>query len=174
MKPSRTQTLAFEQAWEAWRDTDTYNPLRDGPRQYRPVWVVERLRRYLPPDQVAMAARLQAAHLEVTMGRGAELCARVDGCGNPAALDHRIRAMGETIRELAGYEQAALTRVGKDGRQCFLGVIEGDGQAELARRAGYPETSTRSVRRLVQITLQALAEYEDENQAGARRWNMRA
>lgn len=161
---SRIQARAVELEWRAYRDADTYHPLRDGPRQYAAVWVVERMRRFLPPDQVQLAHMLHAnaRALESTAVVSLE---RVDGSPK-SAHDAMLKTVAR-YQELQGYEAAALARVGSDGRLCFLGIIGGDGQAELARRVKYPADSHRSLRKLVQITLDALAAYRDENDAQA-------
>lgn len=173
MKPTRVQTEATRIAWDAYRDQDTYHPLRDGPRKYSPVWVVERQSRYLPPEHVQLARELLAMFRLSRGGYAASdpdlerICAGVD----LVEMEARQMQRGGFIRDLEGYQRAAFTRVGDDGQACYFGIIEGDGQAELARRAGYPESSVRAVRRLVQITLEALSNYRDENESAPARWN---
>lgn len=162
---SRIQARAAELEWQHFRDDERYHPLRDGPRQYRAVWVLDTMRRYLPPDQVVLMSNLEALarELEAAMGGGA--FDRVD-CSprdSAAAQEQRVAKM----QRLTGFERAAAYRVGPDGRLCFLGIVGGDSQAELARRVGYAPDSQRSLRKLVQITLEALSAYDAENFSAA-------
>lgn len=158
--------------WEHYRDSDRYHPLRDGPRLYTPVWVVSRMERYLPPDQVSLAKRLHTIALWLEGGASPATLDRVDS--SPHAHLTMTERRTAKVRELEGYERAAQTRVGHDGKLCYRGIIGGDGQAELARRVRYPESSTRALRKLVQITLAALGAYRDENERDAGVHNFRA
>jgi len=160
---SLIQSRAAALEWDAMRDHERYYPLRDGPRLYAAVWVIDTMRRFLPPDQVDLARTLHATQRALEARGGQNAYERVD-C-SPRHAEAFQRQQSANIRLLAGYEAASLYRVGGDGRRCFLGVIEGDSQAELARRVRYPESSKRSLRRLVQITMEALSEYRDECEA---------
>ena len=50
--------------------------------------------------------------------------------------------------------------MGRDGYGCFRGICVGDSQAELCRRVGYPESSRRTLRKLVQLTMIELADFD--------------
>lgn len=156
---SRIQTQAVEIEWRRMADHDTYYPLRDGPRHYRARWCIDTMSRYLPPDHVHLARMLADKQARVEgRGRG-EIAERVQGGDNGAGREFRLAKMALTIRELTGYGAASL-RVGLDGYACFRGVVLGDSQAELARRCRYPQGSVRALRRLVQLTMEALAEHQ--------------
>lgn len=153
------------------RDHDTYYPVRDGKRHYAAVWCVDTMRRFLPDHHVDLAKRLQAMQQGLHTGQSIQHMERVDGGKGASERDERLLQRGEDIRTLYGFEAAARTRVGRDAELCFRGIVEGDSQKELALRVGYPPGSVRSLRRLVQITLDALSAYEEENDAQAARSN---
>lgn len=123
------------------------------------LWVITTLRSYLPPEHVTLAHKF--ARLRALADGSREDREYVDGVGN--GVEARLVAAMDALRELYGYEQAALHRVGADGRQCFLAISESCHQSDTARRCGYPVGSTRSLRKLVQLTLLRLHEYEEEN-----------
>lgn len=131
-------------------------------RLYQSAWIITTLQRYLPPEHVALAQRL-AKH-QATVEGCRVMDAKVDCAGNSAAiaLDARLDAM----RALEGYVQAALTRVGSDGALCTRAIANSDHMAEAMRRCGYPAGSKGAMKRLVQLTLVKLDEYEEENRAG--------
>lgn len=158
------QAIHAEIEWKRMRDHETYYALRDGPRLYRGNWVIETMAKYLPDDQVALAKRLSAAYGRIhASGGSGELVERVQGGDAIAAQQSRTQRLARVIRAFAGFEAAALS-VGRDGFGCLRGICSGDTQAELCRRVGYPEGSRRTVRRLVQITMNRLQEHEDECQ----------
>lgn len=160
---SRTQQLHAQIEWARMRDADTYYALRDGPRIYRANWVVDTMARYLPDDQVALAKRLAATYQRIhSAGGGGMIVERVQGGDSVAAQHSRTHRLAKIIKAFAGFEAASL-RVGRDGHGCLRGICLGDTQAELCRRVRYPESSRRSIRKLVQVTLIALADHADEH-----------
>lgn len=149
--------------WRRMRDTETYYALRDGPRLYRSNWVIDTMAKYLPDDHVDLAKRLAATYARIhASGIGQAALERVEGGNSHAAQFSRTLALARKIRAFAGFEAAALG-VGRDGFGCLRGICAGDTQAELARRVGYPEGSRRTLRRLVQVTLIALQDHEDDH-----------
>lgn len=173
----RIQHEAHKRAWEGFGDEDRYHPLRDGKRQYAAKWVIYRMANYLSPDQITMGVRLAMLSGRAQQG-GFALSGEMIGyiASEYDEMAHQIGQIesGEAYRMLAGFEQAALHRVGTDGRHCFHGIIEGDGQTELARRAGIPEGSVRSLRSLVQMTMDRLGLYAEENKIDLANWNRAA
>ena len=123
--------------------------------------MIENMRRFLPPDQIALVSRLEAVARELESAVGGGSMDRVDCSPRDSSAIQEARVA--KMQVLTGFERAAAYRVGLDGRQCFLGIIGGDSQAELARRVNYAPDSHRSLRKLVQITLEALSEYDTEN-----------
>lgn len=146
-------------------------------RQYKPVWVLFRMADYLSPDQIKMGVHLALLADRSKIG-GVALLGEIIGFYSRGydELAHQIGQIeaGEAGRILTGFEHAALTRVGTDGRQCFHGIIEGDGQAELSRRVGFAEGSVRRLRSLVQMTMDRLGAYADENEIDLDKWNKAA
>jgi hypothetical protein len=173
---SRTQQIAADIEWKRMADHESYYPLRDGPRLYKAVWCVETQRRFLPPDQIALATNLHAIHFEVSggAGRGGMEELGIVIPSNPATLDFKLRCGAEMIRTLASFEAAALKRGGVAARHCFHAITQGDSQAELARRVQVKDTSIRTLRRLVQSTMEVLSEFEAENAIDLQRWNKAA
>lgn len=137
-----------------------------GKRLQRSRWLIDALRDYLPPDHVALARRLAA--LQATIEGCRITGERVDGGANGAETAMLSRL--DAAWAMTGYEAAARTRVGTDGVACLRAIAEGDGMGEGAQRAGYPVGSHRSFRKLVQLTLVRLAEYDDECRQGAACW----
>lgn len=169
---SRVQAKATALEWEAMGDDETYYALRDGPRQYEASWVLYTMSRFLPVEQMELMRDLAAKQkmIEAPTGRAA-YAERVQGGRGVAERDARMRMHGDAIRMLAAYDQAALRRVGRDGCLCFRGIVWGDTQAQLSRRVGYPQASIRSLRKLVQLTCEAMQIYHDENALDAARHN---
>lgn len=153
---SRIQQQQTSLEWRRFRDAETYHPLRDGPRLYRSQWAIATMERYLPPDHVALAQRLAALHERIHKGAGRDETAEYVQGGDGAANERRLLKLSAAITELAGYGAAALSGVGRDGYACFRGICLLDTQAQLCRRVGYPEGSRRSLRKLVQITMEQL------------------
>jgi len=165
------QALHADIEWRRMRDNDTYYALRDGPRLYRGHWVIETMSRYLPDDHVALAKRLASMHARTHKADSrAEVMERVQGGIGSAQLHARMAKLSADIKTLTGYAGAAL-RVGRDGHGCFRGICAGDTQAELSRRVGYPEGSRRAVRKLVQLTMIELADF-DAQLTVAPNWGM--
>ena len=154
------QALHADIEWRRMRDSETYYPLRDGPRLYRGNWVIETMARYLPDDHVALAKRLASMHARTHKADSrSESMERVQGGIGQAALHARMARLSAEIKTLTGFGAAAL-RVGRDGYGCFRGICVGDSQAELCRRVGYPESSRRSIRKLVQMTMIELSDFD--------------
>ena len=159
----RVQAQAVAIEWRRMADLETYYPLRDGPRLQRGGWVITTQERYLPADQVMLAKRLAGMHEMIHNGYGrgqGEAMERVQGGDSNATREARMEQLSALIREMAGYQGAAL-RVGKDGYGCFGGICRGDTQATIMQRIGYPHGSLQTFRRLVQQTMQALQDHAD-------------
>jgi hypothetical protein len=137
--------------------------LQGGKRRYRSQWVIAALADYLSPEHVAMAERW--VRLQGIVEGCRVMSAKVDH-GNRAEL--AMAARMDAQRTLAGLEEAARTRVGKGGAGCFWSVAYGDKLETLMRRCGFPRGSSRGARRLVQLTLHQLDEYEAELERSAR------
>lgn len=160
---SRIQAQAAALEWDRMADQERYYPLRDGPRLQRGHWVIVTQERYLPSDQVMLAKRLAGMHemIHNGYGRGAgEITERVQGGDGNATRETRMQMLSALIREMAGFQGAAM-RVGRDGYGCFRGICLGETQLAVMERVNYPKGSTVTFRRLVQTTMQALADHAD-------------
>jgi hypothetical protein len=157
------QAKHAEIEWARFRDTETYYALRDGPRLYRANWVIDTMARYLPDDHVALAQRLASTHARIhSSGGSSEIKERVQGGIGPASHHARTHKLARLIKAFAGFEAAALG-MGRVPHGCLRGICMGDTQAELCRRVRYPESSRRSIRRLVQETMMAMQDHADRH-----------
>lgn len=138
----------------------------DKPR--RSEWVVSRFHNYLSPEQRG-TANFIVGLWETAIGVR-ETGERVDCAATDGRLITRIHAM----RELHGYEQAALTRVNDVARRCMWAIAESENMRATGLRMGFNPRSVSAIKRLVQLTLITLAEYKEENEAAAKRWNLGA
>jgi hypothetical protein len=154
------QAKHAEIEWARFRDNDTYYALRDGPRLYRGNWVIDTMAKYLPDDHVMLAQRLAAMHARIHGNGSSEIRERVQGGLGPALHHARTQRLARFIRGLAGFESAAIG-MGRIPFNCFRGIVKGDTQVELSRRVGYPETSRRTLRKLVQETMIRLGEHAE-------------
>lgn len=159
----RIQELDRQARWKLRAEQGAERPRKS-------TWVITSLQSYLPPDQVGLAQRL--AYLQATIEGCRVMDAKVDGLGNKAEI--AMAARMDALQELTGYEAAARARVGSDAALCVRAIAESENMTVTARRCGYPVGSHRSLRRLVQLTLEALSAYRDECEADAARWNGRA
>lgn len=125
----------------------------------RSQWVICTLSDYLPPEHVTLAQRL--AYLQGMIEGCRMVNDRVDYGGN--SIDAQMARRLDAMRAFAGLEAAALNRVGSDGRACMRAIAEGEHATDTARRCGIPPDSRGRLVRLVQMTLIALFEYEEEN-----------
>lgn len=134
-----------------------------GKRRYRSQWVIATLADYLPLEHVAMAERWVTLQAIVEGCRIVE--GRVDHSGNRAELAMAARL--DAARTLAALEVAARTRGPPMAAYCFWSVVYGDALEATMRRCGFSRGSSRAARRLVQLTLARLGEYEAENTQAA-------
>lgn len=135
-------------------------------RLYRSQWAVESLRARLPPEHVRLAHKLAEAQataegVRITNGE------RVD-CGNGAEVG--LHARLDAQREIANYEQAALTRGTPQALLCCRGVAQLDTFEQLRRRVGLPRGSNRTLVALVQVTMLVLEAYENDRITELLRW----
>ena len=138
-----------------------------GTRKYTSQWAIESLKTRLPPEHVRLAHKLveaQATAEGVRISNGE----RVD-CGNGAEVG--LHARLDAQREIAGYEQAALTRGSPQALLCARGIAEIDTFEQLRRRVGLPRGSNRTLTALVQVTLIVLAAYDEDRIAELLRWS---
>ena len=152
------QRQAEQERQEAWADR------KAGVEQRRKsLWVVSAMKDYLPPEHVQLGNKLLRLRAEADGGRMDR--ERVDGAGN--GTESRLNAAMDTLRALAAYDQAAFHRVGADGQACFRAICDGAHTSEAMERCRLPSGSHRSMRKLVQITLLRLHEYDEENERQA-------
>lgn len=132
-------------------------------KRRKSAWVIMTLRDYLPPEHVSLAHEL--ARLQAIVEGCRVMESRVDGSGNNAEI--AIAARMDAMRSITGYEAAARTAHGPVSAQCVRAIAESDTLAVTTARCGMAAGSHRSVRRLVQVTLEALSAYRDANDRAA-------
>lgn len=133
-------------------------------RAYETFWVIERMRRYLPAEDVRLARYLRDLGAR---SRGVRLAPseRVDNSnGVEAALLSRLDA----TQLLGGYERAVERRLGS--AVCLRCIVGEYTMAQTLTACGYAAKSWQSVRQLVQLTMMAAQDYADECRAQRERW----
>lgn len=153
--------------WRAYADHETYHQLRDGPRERETRWVIEAMRKYLPPEHVRLAYRIRDLGAR-SRGLKINQRERVDGRGNGAEL--ALIGQLDARRTLAGFEAAARARLDRGGARCVEAIAEECTLAQTIRLCGYATGSHRSVRQLIQLTMLAAQDYADECAAQLDAW----
>lgn len=147
--------------WRRMADHDAYYPLRDGPREHKADWVIERMRKSLPDDHVALAGRLAALHAQIRAGGNGnyEIVERVQGGLGATAVHATALKRSSRIKVMAGFEGAAMM-ASRHGFACLRGICELDTTAAMRRRLRLPDRSHR-LKNILQATLMALQEHSD-------------
>lgn len=160
---SQAQRILEADRQAQWRERQE----QGGPRrQYETRWVIEKMRPYLPPEHVTLAYLIRDL---CARSRGLRIITseRVDnGNGAEAALLSRLDAG----RKLAGYDGAVRARLDAAGGRCLTCVAEEYTLAQTISACGYAAGSHRSVRQLVQLTMLAAQDYQDECQRQIEQW----
>lgn len=135
-------------------------------REYETVWVIEKMRKYLPPEHVFLARDIRDINAR-SRGLRVQTAERVDnGNGSEIAMLSRLDA----ARALAGYHNAVMARLESGGTLCLFAIQEEFTLAQTIRHCGYAAGSDRSVRQLIQLTMMAAQDYADECAAERARW----
>jgi len=121
-------------------------------------WVIETMRKRLPPEHVSLAYDLEALQAQ-SEGRKPADAERVDGCGNGAETSMIARL--DAARKIAGYEAAIGNRLRRGGVLCFRAIVTSATLGETMSMCGYASGSDVSIRRLIQLTMIAAQEYAD-------------
>lgn len=121
-------------------------------------WVIETMRKRLPPEHVTLAYNLEALQAQ-SEGRKPADAERVDGAGNGAETSMIARL--DAARAIAGYEQAISRTLRRSGVLCFRAILSGATLGETMTLCGYASGSDVSVRRLIQLTMMAAQDYDD-------------
>lgn len=153
--------------WRAYADHETYHPLRDGPRERETRWVIESMRKYLPPEHIHIARDIRDLGARAK-GLRVNASERVDGLGNGAEI--ALLSQLDARQRLSGYEGAARARLERGGAQCVHAIAEEYTLAQTIRLCGYAAGSHRSVRQLIQLTMMAAQDYADECAAQLKAW----
>lgn len=127
-------------------------------RRRRSDWVIDVMRKKLPPDHVALANRLMDLHAQ-SEGIAPAGYESVDGGGNnrEGAMAHRMDA----LRALHGFEAAVRARLGANGSRAFWAIAWGSSMAETIRATRYARGSHGMVTKLIQLTMMAAQDYDD-------------
>ena len=88
-------------------------------RRRRSDWVIDSMRRKLPPDHVALANRLMDLHAQ-SEGIKPQGYESVDGGGNGAEASMAYRT--DAVRALNGFDAAVRTRLGANGSRAFWAI----------------------------------------------------
>lgn len=136
-------------------------------REYETVWVIEKMRKYLPPEHVFLARDVRDLNAR-SRGLRIQTAERVDGAGNGSEIAMLGRM--DACRMLAGYHNAVSARLDAGGSRCLFAVQEEYTLAQTIRHCGYAAGSDRSVRQLIQLTMLAAQDYADECKAEHARW----
>ena len=125
----------------------------------RSAWVVDTYRTALPPDHRALANRLMdlQATAEGVAPSGRE---PIDGGGNSREVSMHYRC--DAQRALNGFDAAVRARLGANGSRCFWAITWGHTWVETVAACGYSRNSHGMVKKLVQLTLMAAQDYDDE------------
>jgi len=145
---------------ERWRERQEQGGDK---RKYSGSWLVTTWKNYLSLDQISVANRL--AMLQALVEGCRITGVKVDSGGNKAEIAMGIHLDATT--ELNGYEAAARSMVGSDAAALVWAIAEVRNVEDAARQCGYPPGSNRTLKRLVQITLEALHTYREENERQA-------
>lgn len=129
------------------------------PTRRRSEWVIDRMRRALPPDHVHLANRLMDLHAQAC-GIAPNGYETVDGGRNGREGAMLMRC--DAHRALNGFDAAVRTRLGANGSRCFWAIAWGQSLAETIRACDYSRGSHGMVRKLVQLTMLAAQDYDDE------------
>jgi hypothetical protein len=143
------QAKHAEIEWRRMADTETYYPLRDGPRMQKSWWCVSRMAKHLPAEDVWLAGWLMELRRKTTSPHTAEIGERVQA----SSRDH-TQKLTHRLKLYAGYQSAVLIGVGRDAYSCLEAITDGVDHDTLASRVGYSPKSKRSLIRLVQLTLE--------------------
>lgn len=127
-------------------------------KRRRSDWVIDVMRKKLPPDHVALANRLMDLHAQ-SVGIAPTGYESVDGIGNnrEGAMAHRMDA----LRALNGFEAAVRSRLGANGSRAFWAIAWGSSMAETIRATNYARGSHGMVTKLIQLTMMAAQDYDD-------------
>lgn len=136
-------------------------------RQYETDWVIEKLRKYLPPEHVHLARDMRDLAARSAGRRVQADAPRVD-CGNGAEIAMLSRLDAAT--RLAGYHGAVTARLDAGGSKCLTAIQDEYTLAQTIRFCGYAAGSDRSVRQLVQLTMLAAQDYADECERQRTHW----
>ena len=127
-------------------------------RRRKSEWVIEQMRKALPLDHVHLANRLMDLH---ATAEGVKLAGyeRVQGGGN--SREGAMAARCDAMRALNGFDAAVRSRLGANGSRCFWSIAWGQSLAETIRACEYARGSHGTAKRLVQLTMIAVQEYDD-------------
>jgi hypothetical protein len=127
-------------------------------RRRRSDWVIDVMRKKLPPDHIALANRLMDLHAQ-SEGIKPQGYESVDGGGNGAEASMAYRT--DAVRALNGFEAAVRTRLGANGSRAFWAIAWGSSMAETIRATNYARGSHGMVTKLIQLTMMAAQDYDD-------------
>lgn len=125
----------------------------------RSEWVIDRMRRALPPDHVALANRLLDLYATAS-GIAPAGYERVEGGGN--SREGSMIARCDAMTVLHGFDAAVRSRLNANGSRCFWAIAWGSSLAETILACEYARGSHGTAKRLVQLTMIAAQEYDDQ------------
>lgn len=131
-------------------------------KRRRSEWVIDQMRRALPPDHVHLANRLMDLH---ATAEGIQVAGyeAVDGGGN--SREGSMIARCDAMTTLNGFDAAVRSRLGANGSRCFWAIAWGQSLAETIRACEYARGSHGTAKRLVQLVMMAAQDYDDLIQA---------
>lgn len=126
-------------------------------KRRRSEWVIDQMRKALPPDHVALANRIM--DLQATAEGVAPPGYEAVDCGN--ARESSMIARCDAMTKLNGFDAAVRSRLGANGSRCFWAIAWGNSLAETIRACEYERGSHGQAKRLVQLVMIAAQEYDD-------------
>lgn len=136
-------------------------------RQHKSRWLIDTLTNRLPPEHVSLA-RFLLGQQAVAEGRRPSDYNRVDSGRN--GTEGALLARLDATKLLTGYERAAFGPLRRRGALCFRAIVEGDSLSEMMVRCSFRRGFDRSATELVQLTMHAAQDYDDQRQRELEAW----
>lgn len=154
-----TKLLETLRAQDQAELAERHNALAKGERKKRRSrWVIDVLRRSLPPHHVGLANRLLDlyAQAEGIAPSGHE---PIDGGRNNREAAMQVQT--DALRALHGYEAAVRGRHGDNGARCLWAIVGGSTWVETLRATRFKIGNNRGLTRLVQVVMLAADDYDE-------------
>lgn len=136
-------------------------------RAYKSRWLIDTLANRLPPEHVSLA-RFLLGQQAVSEGRRPSDYNRVDSGRN--GTEGALLARLDATTLLTGFERAAFGKMKRQGALCFRAIVEGDSLAEMMTRCSFRRGHDRSATELVQLTMHAAQDYDDQRRKELETW----